>query len=261
MSAESSSGAAPTPSPGPTPATLPGFVPATLAIARKELRVLFLSPLAWVFLAAFLFLGGVFFHLGLALSGEASMRPVLGNFAIVLLFCLPLVTMRSLAEETRNGTLELLMTAPVPLGALIVGKWLATMVLCSVLIVLTGLYPAVLWLYGDPDPGAILTAYLGLFCLCAAFSAAGLFMSSLARDQMVAGVGTVLLLLPFWLADTAKDLLPDMFTPVLERVSVIEHLRGFARGVIDTADLAYFLAFVGLFLFLTWRALESRRWR
>lgn len=245
----------------PKPASVPGFFGAMSSIARKELRVLFLSPLAWVFLAAFLFLGGVFFHLGLAVSGEASMRPVLGNFAIVLLFCLPLVTMRQFAEETRIGTLELLMTAPIPLGALILGKWLATMALCMVLIALTGLYPAILWLYGQPDPGTILTAYIGLFALCAAFSAAGLFVSSLARDQMVAGVGTVLVLLPFWLADAARELLPDWLSPVLDRLSVIEHLRGFARGVIDTADLAYFLGFVFLFLFLTWRALESRRWR
>lgn len=242
-------------------AHFPGFFRATLAVARKELQILFLSPLAWVFLGAFLFLAGVFFHLGLAVSGEASLRPLLGNLAVVLLFCLPLVTMRQFAEETRIGTLELLMTAPIPLGALILGKWLATLALCTVLLLLTGLYPLVLWLYGDPDPGAIITAYLGLFGLCAAYAAAGLFVSSVARDQMVAGVGTVLLLLPFWLADAAKDLLPEWAEPVLARLSVTEHLRGFARGVVDSADVVYFVGFIGLFLFLTWRSLESRRWR
>ena len=240
---------------------MPGFMGSVLAIAKKELRILFTSAQAWVFLAAFLFLGGIFFHLGLSVSGEASLRPVLGNLAIVLLFCLPLVTMRQLAEETRTGTLELLMTAPVPLGALIIGKWLATLALCTVLLVLTLIYPVVLWLYGQPDPGAVFTAYIGLFLLCAAYGSVGLFVSSVARDQMVAGVGTVLLLLPFWLADAAKELLPEWLTPVLERISVLEHLRGFARGVVDTADLVYFLGFVVVFLFLTWRSLESRRWR
>jgi ABC-2 type transport system permease protein len=242
-------------------APVPGLLGATLAIARKELRILFLSPLAWVFLAAFLFLGGVFFHLGLAVSGEASMRPVLGNLAIVLLFCLPLVTMRTFSEETRVGTLELLMTAPIPLGALILGKWLATLALCGALLLLTLPYPAILFLYGTPDPGALFTAYLSLGLLCAAFSAAGLFVSSVARDQMVAGVGTVLLLLPFWLADAARDLLPDWLGPVLDRLSLLEHVRGFSRGVVDTADLVWFAGFTGVFLFLTWRSLESRRWR
>jgi ABC-2 type transport system permease protein len=244
-----------------TAVRLPGFVPSALAIAKKELRILFTSAQAWVFLAAFLFLGGLFFHLGMSISGEASMRPVLGNLAVVLLFCLPLVTMRQLAEETGTGTLELLLTAPVPLGALILGKWLATLVLCLVLLVFTLIYPAILFLYGSPDPGALVTSYLGLSLLCAAYAAVGLFVSSLARDQMVAGVGTVLLLLPFWLADAARELLPGWLGPVLDRISVLEHLRGFARGVVDTGDLVYFFGFIGVFLFLTWRSLESRRWR
>jgi ABC-2 type transport system permease protein len=243
------------------PVVIPSFLAACLAVARKDLRVLFLSPLAWVFLAAFLFLGGMFFHVGLASSGEASMRPVLGNLAVVLLFCLPLVTMRSFAEETRAGTLELLFTAPVPLGALLVGKWLAILGLCGVLLAATFLYPLILWLYGEPDVGALFTSYLGLGLLCAAFSAAGLFVSSTTKDQMVAGVGTVLLLLPFWLADAAREVLPVWLTPVLDRLSVVEHLRGFSRGILDTGDLAWFGGFVFLFLFLAWRSLESRRWR
>ena len=152
--------------------SVPSWSRAMLAIMRKELRVLFLSPLAWVFLATFLFLAGVFFHFGLAVTGEASLRPVLGNLAVVMLFCLPLVTMRQFAEETKAGTLELLMTAPVPPASLILGKWLATMVLCGALLVLTLVYPAILWLYGDPDPGAIVTAYFGLFLLCASFASA-----------------------------------------------------------------------------------------
>src|SRR5688572_27756607 len=100
---------------------------ATWAVARHELRLFFLTPMAWVFLAACLFLGGVFFTMGISLTGEASLRAVMSNLAVVLLFCLPMVTMRQFAEETRSGTIELLLTAPVPLGALIAGKWLATL--------------------------------------------------------------------------------------------------------------------------------------
>lgn len=241
--------------------TIPGLGRGVWAVLKKELRTSFLTPMAWVFLAAFLFLGGLFFYLGIVLTGEASLRAMMANLAVVLLFCLPMVTMRQFAEESRAGTMELLMTAPVSLTALILGKWLATLVLCGALLALTGVYPVLLAVYGDPDPGVILTSYLGLMACCAAFAAAGLFASTLTSDAMVAGVGTILLLLPFWLASVGLDVLPPALRPLLERLSFLEHLRGFARGVIDTGDLAYFAAFTLVFLFLTWRSLESRRWR
>ena len=244
-----------------TAATRPSAVAATFAIVRNELRVFFYSLLAWVFLAAFLFLGGLFFTAGLAITGEASMRPVMSNLAIVLLFCLPMVTMRQIAEEARTGTLELLLTSPVPLGSIILGKWIATMALCTLYLVATLPFPIVLLVFGDPDPGALVTSYLGLFATCAAFTAAGLFASSLSRDQMVAGVLGILFLLPSWIAGAVEGMLPEWAAPVLQRLSFVEHLRSFARGVLDSGDIAWFVGFAAIFLFLTWRSLESRRWR
>jgi ABC-2 type transport system permease protein len=228
---------------------VPGFFAGTFSILRKELRVMFVTPLAYVFLAAFLCLGGLFFFLGIAGTGEASMRPVMGNLAVILLFCLPLVTMRSLADETRTGTLELLMTSPIPLGSIIVGKWLATLALCLILLVFTAIYPLILAIFGEPDWGAVFTSYVGLALVCAAFSAAGLFVSSTSRDQMVAGVGTVMLLLPFWLADGVQSMAPQWLTPVLERVSLLGHLRGFSKGVLDSGDIIWFVGFTVVFLF------------
>ncbi len=231
------------------------------AVLRKELRVLFASPLAWVFLSASLLLAGLLFHLALATTGEASMRPMWPNLAVTLVFCLPLVTMRTFSEETRAGTLELLLTAPVPLGSLVVGKWLAVWALCGVLLALTAPMPAVLFLFGDPDPAALATGYLGMLACCGAFAAVGLFVSSLTSDQMVAGVGTVLLLLPSWLAGVAVPLAPEAWRPALAAVSLTEHLSSFARGALDSADLAWFTGVTAWFLFLCWRSLESRRWR
>ena len=239
----------------------PSLATATLAIFRKELRVFFLSPLAYVFLSTFLFLGGLFFYFGVSVTGEASLRPLMGNLGVVLLFCIPMVTTRQLAEETRVGTVELLFTTPISLGAIILGKWLATVTLCAALLLLTGIYPIILGLYGEPDPGVILTSYLGLLVCCGAFSAAGLFTSSMARDQMVAGVTGILVLLPFWVASAAESMLPEGMAPVLQRLSFLEHMRGFAKGVLDTGDLAWFAVFTAFFLVLTWRSLESRRWR
>jgi ABC-2 type transport system permease protein len=240
---------------------MPSFLGATWSVFKKDLRVFFLSPMAWVFLASFLLLTGLFFVLGIAMTGEASLRSALGNLGVVLLFGIPLVTMRQFAEETRSGSVELLMTAPIPLGALILGKWLATLALCTALLAMTAAYPAILFAYGDPDPAVLFTSYLGLLATCGAFAAAGLFASTLTSDAMVAGVGGVLMLLPFWIVSMAVDLAPASLRTLFLRLSFVDHLRGFARGVLDTGDIAWFAAFTAVFLFLTWQSLESRRWR
>ena len=235
---------------------------ATWAILRKELRVYFVSPLAYVFLAAFLFLAGVFFYLGITLTGEASLRVMLGNLSITLLFVLPMLTMRHFAEEQRSGTFELLMTAPVHPWAMILGKWLASLALCGVMLAGTLLFTAVLAYYGEPDWGVVLCSYLALLLCSGAFCAAGLFASSLTRDQVAAGLVGILLLLPFWLIGQAADLTDVAWlAELLGQVAFLTHLRSFTRGVLDTADLTYFAGFTFVFLFLTFRTLESRRWR
>ena len=179
---------------------------AAFAIFRKELRVYFVSPLATVFLAAFLFLAGLFFYMGVAMSGEASLRVMMGNLSIALMFLLPMLTMRHFAEEERNGTLELMMTAPVPLWALLLGKWAASVALCGLLLIGTLQFPAILAYYGDPDWGVVATSYLGLSLCCMAFVSAGLFASSLTDEPVAAGILGVLVLLPFWLAGAIAEM-------------------------------------------------------
>lgn len=232
-----------------------------LTIWKKELRVYFVSPIAYVFLAAFLFLAGLFFYLGVTLTGEASLRVLSGNLAIVQLFVLPMLTMRHFAEERRQGTFELLMTAPLRLGALVVGKWLASLTLCLLMLAGTLVFPVILAYYGDPDWGGILTSYLGLVGVSSAFCAAGLLASSLVDDQMAAGIFGILILLPFWLVGRAEAILPDEWAEKVRPLSVLAHLDSFDRGVLDSADIYYFVAFTAVFLFLTMRSLESRRWR
>lgn len=232
------------------------------AIFKKEMRVYFVSPLAYVFLGVFLFLAGLFFYLGVTLTGEASLRVMLGNLAVALLFLLPLVTMRHFAEERRAGTFELLMTAPVPLWALLAGKWAASVALCALLLAGTALFPLLLAFYGDPDWGGIATSYLGLLLCCGAFVSAGLFTSSLTQEPVAAGLGGVIVLLPFWLAGTAAELVAaEGARTVLRHLSFLTHVEPFTRGVIDSAHVAWFGLFSFFFLFLTWRSVESRRWR
>jgi ABC-2 type transport system permease protein len=232
------------------------------AIFRKELRITFVSPLAWVFLAAFLFLAGLFFFLGISTNGEASTRVMMANLSIALMFLLPMLTMRHFADEARSGTLELMMTAPVPLWALIVGKWASTVALCLMLLVGTLLFPAILAYYADPDWGVIATGYLGLGLCCMTFVAAGVFSSSLTEEPVAGGLLGVLFLLPFWLAGTMAETVESTgVRAVLRELALATHMGAMSKGVVDTADVAWFVLLTGGFLFLTWRAIESRRWR
>ena len=234
---------------------------AVWTIFKKELRVYFVSPLAYVFLGVFLLIAGMFFYLGVALTGEASLRVMLGNLAIALIFVLPMLTMRHFAEEQKAGTFELLMTSPISLPSLIVGKWLASLAMCCIMLLGTLLFPAILAYYGDPDWGVMATSYLGLLLVCAAFCAAGLFASSLTNDQVAAGMGGIVLLLPFWVIGSAGAIVPERFQAILDQLALLPHIRSFTKGIVDSADVAYFVAFAFVFLFLTYRTLESRRWR
>lgn len=228
---------------------------------KKELRTYFVSPIAYVFSAVYLFVAGLFFYLGVTLTGEASLRVLLGNLAITQIFVLPMLTMRHFAEERRQGTLEMLLTSPVPLWSVVIGKWLASLSLCVMILAGTLIFPAVLAYYGDPDWGVMMTSYLGLFCVSGAFCAAGLFSSSLIDDQMAAGLIGAVILVPFWLVGRAEALVPDEWADTIRPLSVLVHLDSFNRGILDSVDLYYFAGFTGIFLFLTWQSLESRRWR
>ncbi|MEE2750026.1 MAG: ABC transporter permease, partial [Myxococcota bacterium] len=201
----------------------------TWAIFRKELRIYFVSPQAYAFLCAFLFLAGLFFYLGIALTGEASLRVMLGNLAISLIFVLPMLTMGQLADEQRGGTLELLMTAPLSLSSLILGKWLASVALCVVMLSGTLLFPGILGWYGEPDWGVVFTSYVGLLLCCGAFCAAGLFASSLTDDQVAGGLVGILLLLPFWLMGSAANLVGERWRATLEQLALLPRLRDFNR--------------------------------
>lgn len=232
------------------------------AIFRKEMRVYFVSPLAYVFLGVFLFLAGLFFYLGVTRTGEASLRVMLGNLSVALLFLLPLLTMKHFAEERQKGTFELMMTAPVPLWALLAGKWAASVGLCCILLAFTGFFPMVLAYYGDPDWGVVFTSYLGLVLLCFAFVAAGLFSSSLTDEPVAAGLAGVLLLLPFWISGSAASMVEaEWARTALTELSFLTHIEPFTRGVVDSSHVLWFVLFAFGFLFLTWRNIESRRWR
>jgi ABC-2 type transport system permease protein len=249
-------------------------------IFKKEMRLYFTSPIAWVILTIFLFIGGYFFYSIFAFFTLASMqsmmnpqmgrdlnvtdsvlRPLFSNLSVILLLLMPLVTMRLFAEERRSGTIELLLTYPVRDGAVLVGKYLAALALYAVMLACTLLYPGIVAWFARPEWGALLTGYLGLLLMGAAFLAVGIFASSLTENQIVAAITTFGILLIFWVIGWTADYAGAPWGPVLSHLSLLEHFDSFAKGVLDTRDVIYYLNFTLLALFLTLRSLEARRWK
>jgi ABC-2 type transport system permease protein len=251
-----------------------------LPVFKKELRLYFGSPIAYVVLAFFLLISGWFFsnivffyHLSsmqsmmnpMAAGGlnptDAVMRPLFSNMAVVLLFFMPMLTMRLFAEEKKSGTMELLLTYPLRDGEVLLGKFLASMVVYALLLALTFLYPVMLAYLARIEWGAILTGYLGLLLLGGTFLAVGLLISSLTENQIVAGFATFGLLLVFWVIGWGAESASGVLRSLLQYVSILDHMDGFGKGVIDTKDIVYYVVAIALALFLTLRSLESKRWR
>jgi ABC-2 type transport system permease protein len=251
-----------------------------LPVFRKEMRLYFGSPVAYVVFAFFLLISGWFFsqiflfysdmsmrsfmqpQFGQNLSiTENVMRPLFSNMSVVLLFFIPMITMRLFAEEKRAGTMELLLTYPVRDGEVLAGKFLSALGLYAVLLVLTLLYPALVAYFTRVEWGPILTGYLGLLLVGATFLAVGLLMSSLTENQIVAGFVTFGILLAFWVIGWGADFAGGNMRTILQYLSITEHMDGFSRGLIDTKDLVYYGTAIALALFMTLRSLESKRWR
>ncbi len=249
-------------------------------IFKKEMRLYFTSPVAWVVFTIFLLIAGYFFYSIFAFFTQASlqsamnpqmgrelnvtdsvMRPLFSNISVILLLLMPLVTMRLFAEERRAGTIELLLTYPVRDGAVLAGKYLAALVLYAIMIGLTVLYPVIVVYFARLEWGPVLTGYLGLLLMGATFIAVGVFASSLTENQIVAAITTFGVLLIFWILGWSADYAGGTAGRVLQFLSILEHNDSFSKGVLDTKDILYYVNFTLLALFLTLRSLEARRWK
>ncbi|NUM87766.1 MAG: ABC transporter permease subunit [Bdellovibrionales bacterium] len=249
-----------------------------LLIARRDLRNYFTSPIAYIVIAVFLLLmGWMFFNLlsffqqqtnqFAALSfgtkptlSDSVVRPLYGNMNVILLFVAPFITMRLLAEERKDHTVELLLTAPVTTFQIIAGKFLSALMLILVMLGLSLVYPLILLVAGNPDPGVLAGCYAGLFFVAATYVAVGLFWSSRTENQIVAAVLTFGTLLFFWLISWAAHQAGPIWKETLEHLSIIGHYANFSQGVLDTSDVIYYLSFIGFGLFLTQVSLDAENW-
>jgi ABC-2 type transport system permease protein len=192
---------------------------------------------------------------------QVMIRPLLQNVTILLLFLMPMVTMRSYSEEKRSGTIELLLTSPLTDLEIILGKFFGALALWAVALAVTLIHIALLFVYGTPEWKPIATAYLGLLLMGGCFISVGLLISSLTSNQIVAGMATFGVFLFLWVVNWIGSFSGGMVDTVTQYLSIIDHFDDFSKGVIDTSHLVYYLSFIGFGLFLTARSVDSERWR
>jgi ABC-2 type transport system permease protein len=254
------------------------------AIVEKEWRHYFGSPIAYVALFVWTMLFGIFFHFAFTLFLRQSMmmsqqmefgggpklsinewmiRPVLHNMAVVALFVAPMLTMRLFAEEKRQGTIELLATSPITDLQIVLGKFLAAAGLYALMIVtgLVNLLP--IWHYATSGPEwkPVLTGALALLLIGSCFIALGLFISTLTRNQIVAGILTFCLLLGVWTLGWADEPTAGPVMKVLGYLAVTNHMEDMVKGVLDLKDVVFYLSFIAFGLFLAQQSVEGQRWR
>jgi len=250
-----------------------------LAIAGKELRSYFASPIAYVIIGLFALLFGWFFYVYLhvfveqsqrmAMMGgsatvnvnEQMIRPVLQNAAVIILFVMPMITMRTYSEEKRSGTIELLLTSPLTDFEIIMGKFVGAMGLFCAMLLVTLIDVAILFRLGNPEWRPIAAGYLGLLLMGGCFISLGLLISSLTKNQVVAGFMTFAVFLVLWIIDWFGESLGPTGQAILSRLSITQNLDDFTKGMIDTTHLAYYLSFIAFGLFLTAKSVDSERWR
>jgi ABC-2 type transport system permease protein len=235
-----------------------------LAIARREIKSSFNSPVAYAVILGYLVFTGIYLYFirGFYAVGQADLRPYFTVMPMVLSFLVPALTMRSWAEERRLGTYELLLTLPFTEGELVLGKFLSSFALAAIALGLTLPVPFAASMLGSFDSGVLFTQYLGVLLEAAAAVAIGEWISSLAKNQVSAFVGSVLALLALVLVDRVSSFLGigGAFASVLNWLSLAFHYDSFSRGVVDTRDLAYYASAVVLFLYLASWGLTRRKW-
>jgi ABC-2 type transport system permease protein len=233
----------------------------TFAIARREFKAYFNSPVAYFVITVFLVMVGILFFIPFFTQNRVSMRDFFGLVPFLLIFFAPAITMRLISEERRSGTLEMLITMPVRDADVILGKFLAAVGLFLVALLLTLPYAFTVSSFGDLDWGPVVGGYLGLVLLGAATLAMGLLASSWTENQIVAFVVSLLLIMFFTMVDKFGVFMPASMIPFVEFLSLSTHFANAARGVVDSRDVLYFLSLTAVALFLSFRALEARRWR
>ncbi len=229
------------------------------AIFWKEVKSYFYSPMAYILIGLFMLLTSIFYYPNL-LYGSGDFNSVLSTMGFILLFIIPVLTMRILAEDRKNGTEVLLITSPASIYSIVIGKYLASFFVFAVLTALSFIYPIILLAFGGTFTIQLVGGYIGFLLLGATFIAIGVFASSLTENQVVAVVISFVSLLIMWLAGSLSSIVGGVGSKILGWFSLTTRYEDFNRGILGLSPVVYYLSFVAVFLFLTVRVIEKRRW-
>jgi ABC-2 type transport system permease protein len=249
-----------------------------LAIAHKELKSYFSTPIAYLVIGFFALLFGYFFYVMLVIFNQQSLqlggleggnvdinqqliRPLFLNASVILLFVLPLITMRTYSEEKRSGTIELLLTSPVTDVEIILGKFLGAITLYAAMLAITVIHMALLFSYGNPELRVVVMGYLGLLLMGGCFISVGLLISSLTKNQIVSGMVTFAVFLLLWVINWPASFAGPTMQNVLNYLSITDHFDDFTKGILDTKHLVYYFSVMAFGLFLTARSVDTERWK
>ncbi len=229
------------------------------AIYKREMKSYFNSPVAYIIITVFLLISGWFFQAGLFLVNEASVRNVMSIIPLIFIFFIPAITMRTISEEKKSGTIELILTLPLKESELVLGKFLASLSLLFIALVFTLAYVLTVSLLGNPDEGSVIGGYIGLLLMGSVYLSFGIFASSLTENQIVAFIVGISIILVFFLLDKILVFMPLSIAGFLEYLSVDFHYNNILRGVIDSRDVIYYLSLIIFSLTLASQSLASRK--
>ncbi|HHW00704.1 MAG TPA: ABC transporter permease [Clostridiaceae bacterium] len=232
------------------------------AIFKKELKSYFYSPIAYVLIGLFLLVGSILFFVFNLASAYADTRWIFMNgiFILVLMIFSSVLTMRILAEDRKNGSEVLLLTSPVNIVSIVVGKYLAALVVFLIMTAITFVYPLITFAFDAQFTAEIIGGYIGFILLGASFLSVGVFASSLTENQVVAVITSFVMLLIMWIISGVSGYLGGTLAKVLNWISLLSRYDDFNRGILNFGSIVYYLSFIFVMLFLTVRVIEKRRW-
>ncbi len=232
-----------------------------LAIFKRDLKSYFTSPLGYVFIAAFLAVMNVFFYLYNVYPAQSSLSTVFNFMVYILIFVTPLLTMRLFSEEFKQKTDQLLLTSPVRISGIVVGKFLAALAIFAIALAVTLVYVVIIAAHGQPNIRELLANYLAMFCVASAFIAIGVFISSLTENQLVSAVLTLAVFLVLYLVDTSGFGADNaILNNIIYSISLFVRYTTISNGVLTLSDIVFYISVAAVFLFATTRVIEKKRW-